>query len=63
MKVHEGAIPAALGTMVTGIGVAMLAMEVAPMMAAGVVGFGAAHIVLGGIDLAEHKNNHRRFGR
>ena len=63
MAIREGTIPATLGTVVTGVGVVMLAMEVAPMIAAGVVGFGAAHIVLGGIDLAEHKNHHKKFGR
>ena len=35
----------------------MLVMEVAPMIAAGVVGFGVAHIVLGSIDLSKNKNN------
>ena len=62
MAVREGAVPTALGTVVTGVGAAMVAMQVAPMVAAGVVGFGAAHIVLGTIDLAEHKNHHKRFG-
>lgn len=39
--------PVALGTVVTGVGAAMVALEIAPMIAAGVVGFGLAHIVLG----------------
>ena len=60
MAVHEGAVPVALGTVVTGVGVAMVAMEMVPMIAAGVVGFGAAHIVLGAIDLVQHKSDNRR---
>lgn len=58
MASREGAIPTVLGTVVTGVGAAMVAMEMAPMIAAGVVGFGAAHIMLGAIDLVEHKNHH-----
>jgi hypothetical protein len=57
MAMREGAIPTVLGTVVTGVGAAMVAMEMAPMIAAGVVGFGAAHIVLGTIDLIEHKKH------
>jgi len=53
MAVRNGKIPT--GTIVTGAGVAMLALEVAPMIAAGVVGFGLAHIVLGSIDVAQHE--------
>lgn len=55
MSIREGKIPTTLGTIVTGAGVAMMSMEVAPMLAAGIVGFGLAHIVLGSIDLAQHK--------
>lgn len=40
MRIREGAIPTALGTVVTGVG--------------------AAHMVLGAIDLVEHKKHHRR---
>ena len=58
MVVREGKIPTTLGTIVTGAGVAMLAMEVVPMVAAGVVGFGVAHILLGSIDLAHYKKSH-----
>ena len=57
MAVREGKIPTTLGTIVTGVGATMLAMEVAPMIAAGVVGFGVAHIVLGSIDLSKNKKN------
>jgi hypothetical protein len=54
---REGKIPTVLGTVVTGVGASMVAMEMAPMIAAGVLGFGAAHIVLGTIDLIKHKNH------
>lgn len=43
------------GTLVTGAGVTMLAFEVVPMVAAGVVGFGLAHIVLGAINMPQNK--------
>lgn len=53
-KVREGLIPAVLGTAVTAAGLA--AYSTSPVAAAGIAGFGLAHIVLGGIDLATHKN-------
>ena len=53
MAVRKGKI--STGTIVTGAGVAMLAMEVVPMVAAGVVGFGLAHIVLGTMDMTQNK--------
>lgn len=56
MAIHEGSIPTILGTVVTGVGATMLAKKMAPKVAAGVVGFGAAHIVLGAIDMAHHKS-------
>ena len=59
MAVRGGTVPVALGTVVTGVGAAMVEMEMLPMIAAGVVGFGAAHIVLGAIDLVGNKNNAR----
>ena len=55
MAIREGAIPVALGTVVTSVGATMAAMATAPVVAAGIVGVGAAHIVLGAIDLVEHK--------
>jgi len=55
MAKKEGTIPTALGAVVTAAGVTMATMEVAPMIAAGVIGFGAAHIVLGGIDIIQRK--------
>ena len=70
MDIKEGVIPTALGTAVTIAGLAWDAMEmrkshssngsgIMPMVAAGVVGFGLAHVVLGSIDLKQHHK--RRF--
>jgi len=70
MSVKEGVIPTALGTAVTLAGIAWDAMEmkkshnnrngnVMPMVAAGVVGFGLAHVLLGSIDLKQH--HRKRF--
>jgi hypothetical protein len=42
---------------VTAAGATLAAMKVAPLVAAGVVGFGLAHIVLGTIDLVQHRDN------
>lgn len=53
MKSREGLIPTVLGTAVTVAGIALF--PVTPLIASGVTGFGLAHIVLGGIDLVEHK--------
>ncbi|NLI92044.1 MAG: asparagine synthase [Peptococcaceae bacterium] len=63
---REGIIPTALGSAVTAAGVAMRIWDmknngmskrdIMPMIGAGVIGFGLAHIVLGGIDLAEHRS-------
>ena len=57
MAVREGAIPTALGTVATGVGATLIAKRVSPMIAAGIVGFGAAHIILGAIDIAQHKKD------
>lgn len=64
MIIKEGLIPTALGTIVTTAGaiVDYKAMQkrhskkndTLKMAAAGVVGFGLAHVVLGTIDLIEH---------
>ncbi len=59
MTVHEGTIPTALGAVVTGVGATLVAKRVSPMVAAGVVGFGAAHIMLGTIDLVQHRKSWR----
>ena len=58
MGTREGFIPATLGTAVTVLGTALVAKKVAPKVASAIVGFGVAHVVLGSIDLVEHK--HRR---
>lgn len=50
---REGIIPAVLGTAVTASGVALRGKY--PMAAAAVAGFGLAHVVLGAIDLVEHR--------
>lgn len=63
MAIREGLIPVALGAAVTATGVAMRSVdmrkngmnkrEVGPMVMAGIIGFGLAHVVLGGIDLIQ----------
>lgn len=63
MAVREGTVPVALGSVVTGVGAVMVAMEMLPMIAAGVVGFGAAHILLGAIDLAGNKSYDKSTGK
>ncbi|WP_159887473.1 asparagine synthase [Paenibacillus puerhi] len=50
---REGLIPTVLGTAVTASGAAI--RNKYPMAAAAVVGFGVAHVVLGAIDLVEHR--------
>ncbi len=57
---REGLIPTMLGTVVTAAGATlsrnnMKKKNVLPMVEAGVIGFGLAHIVLGAIDLVEHR--------
>ncbi|QEK13313.1 asparagine synthase [Crassaminicella thermophila] len=58
MKVREGLIPTALGSAVTITGAIMKKRDVAPMIAAGIVGFGLAHVFLGTVDMVQH-NHHR----
>jgi len=60
MLVREGTIPTLLGTGVTAAGVALKGMsmkqdqrDIMPMLAAGIIGFGLAHIVLGTIDMID----------
>lgn len=56
MEVREGLIPAVLGTVVTATGYALKNNEkVDKTLANTIVGFGLAHVVLGAIDLFEHK--------
>jgi hypothetical protein len=56
---REGLIPTILGTAVTATGMAlkkrnsMSRRGVTPMLAAGIIGFGLAHVVLGSIDLIQ----------
>lgn len=52
-KVREGLIPTVLGTAVTAAGIAIRPM--APAVSWGVAGFGLAHVVLGAIDLIQHR--------
>ena len=52
-KIREGLVPTVLGTAVTAIGLA--AYNKKSVAGAAVAGFGLAHVVLGGIDLATHK--------
>jgi hypothetical protein len=53
MKICEGAIPTALGGVVTLSGLAI--KNVNPLLGWGIAGFGLAHVVLGTIDLIEHR--------
>lgn len=50
---REGLVPAVLGTAVAASGVALRGKF--PAAGWGVLGFGLAHIVLGAIDLVEHR--------
>jgi len=57
---REGLIPTILGAVVTATGATisknnMKKENMLPMVEAGVIGFGLAHIVLGAIDLVEHR--------
>ncbi|MBM6618720.1 asparagine synthase [Bacillus suaedaesalsae] len=56
MNVREGLIPTVLGTAVTATGFALKQnRNVSPMLSNTIVGFGLAHVVLGTIDLVEHR--------
>lgn len=57
---REGLIPTMLGTVVTAAGATlsrnnMKKKNMLPMLEAAVIGFGLAHILLGAIDLVEHR--------
>lgn len=56
MDTREGLIPTILGAAVTTTGLAMK-NKVPSTLAGGVIGFGLAHIVLGSIDLIQHKDD------
>ena len=56
MSIREGLIPTALGTAVTATGYALKQKRGSNKMVANTIfGFGLAHIVLGVIDLIEHR--------
>ncbi|MCP8971324.1 asparagine synthase [Ectobacillus ponti] len=56
MNVREGLIPTALGTAVTAAGYVLKQKRGSNKMIANTVfGFGLAHVVLGAIDLIEHR--------
>ncbi|RFB12615.1 asparagine synthase [Bacillus sp. HNG] len=56
MTIREGIIPTVLGTAVTATGYALKQKRGSNKMIANTVfGFGLAHIVLGAIDLVEHR--------
>ncbi len=57
MEIMEGMIPTVLGTAVTATGAIMKKRRMAPMIAAGIVGFGLAHVVLGTMDIVQHRND------
>ncbi|MBU8878995.1 asparagine synthase [Bacillus sp. FJAT-29790] len=55
-NVREGLIPAVLGTVVTSTGIALRNNKnIKPLITGSVIGFGLAHVVLGAIDLVEHR--------
>lgn len=57
-RIREGMIPTVLGTAVTAAGYAMKQnRKIDKMVSNTVFGFGLAHIVLGAIDLVEHRND------
>ncbi|MDF2558460.1 MAG: asparagine synthase [Bacillales bacterium] len=57
MNIREGLIPTVLGTAVTATGYALKQKRGTNKMIANTVfGFGLAHLVLGTIDLFEHRN-------
>jgi hypothetical protein len=53
MKTREGLVPTVLGTVVTATGLAIRPLS--RTLSWGIAGFGLAHIVLGAIDLVEHR--------
>ena len=61
MNTREGIIPAALGTVVTLVGTTLVTKKITPKIASGILGFGLAHVVLGSIDLVEHRHKKHWF--
>jgi hypothetical protein len=56
---REGLIPTVLGAAVTAAGLALRGTN--PVAGWGVAGFGMAHILLGAIDLVEHRKAYGEF--
>ncbi|AXI08786.1 asparagine synthase [Oceanobacillus sp. 143] len=55
-KVREGLIPTVLETAVASTGIALRNnRNMKPMLTGSIIGFGLAHVVLGTIDLVEHR--------
>ncbi|QFG00026.1 asparagine synthase [Psychrobacillus glaciei] len=55
-NLREGLIPTVLGTAVTTTGVVLRNnRSITPLISGSIIGFGLAHIVLGAIDLVEHR--------
>lgn len=63
---REGMIPTVLGAAVTGTGATMVKKKAATAIGAGILGFGLAHIVLGSIEMVQHRDDKmehvKRFG-
>lgn len=57
-RIREGLIPTVLGTAVTTTGALMSRNSnyKGDKIAWGIMGFGLAHVVLGAIDMVQHKN-------
>ncbi|MBY7144900.1 asparagine synthase [Virgibacillus sp. NKC19-3] len=57
MNIREGMIPTALGSVVTATGYGLKQKRSSNQMIANTLfGFGLAHVVLGTIDLIQHRN-------
>ena len=54
LNVREGLIPTVLGAVVSASGATMLKSKYR-LVGTGVLGFGLAHLILGAIDLIEHR--------
>lgn len=55
-NIREGLIPTVLGTAVTTTGMVLRNnRSISPLITSSIIGFGLAHILLGTIDLVEHR--------
>lgn len=55
-SIREGLIPTVLGTAVATTGFVLRKNRgITPMIKGSIIGFGLAHVVLGAIDLVEHR--------